>query len=181
LRFRLHYKGAHAGSVKNGEVIMKFMQLLLVLAFTIFATAAYGITPAKERDIEKLLDLMGNASIAEELANGLVTMAISQEKDRYPDMPKDVEHAISDVIYNVVHENSRYLDSKIIPIYDKYYTHEDIKNLIQFFKTQTGKKYASVLSPMAQEFIPIAQEWGRKIGPIAAERVAEKLNDLGYE
>ncbi len=160
---------------------MKIQQYMLFLVLVIFATVAHGITSAKERDIEKLLELMGNTSITEELANGLVTIVISQEKERYPNMPKDVEYAISDVIYNVVHEHSQYLNSKIIPIYDKYYTHEDIKNLIEFFKTKTGKKYGSVASPMAQEFIPISQKWGQKIGPIAAERVAKKLRALGYE
>lgn len=160
---------------------MKPQHYMIFLILVFFSTVAHGITPAKERDIEELLELMGNTSITEELANGLVTVVISQERERYPKMPKDVEYAISDVVYNVVHEHSEYLNSKIIPIYDKYYTHEDIKNLIEFFKTKTGKKYGSVASPMAQEFIPIAQKWGEKIGPIAAERVAKKLRALGYE
>jgi hypothetical protein len=143
--------------------------------------SAEAITPAKENDIRKLFVLMGNSSIAEEMANSMVSIAIAQEKKRYPNLPKNVEHALSQAIYDVAMENAPELDALMVPLYDKYYTHQEIKDLIVFFETPAGKKYASVLTPMMQEIVPIAQTWGNKIGPIAAKRAEKELAKYGYK
>lgn len=152
-----------------------------IFIFCLFALSVQAITPAKENDIKTLLVLMVNSSIAEEMANSAVSIAIAQEKKRYPNLPKNVEYALSQAIYDVVMEYAPELDALMIPLYDKYYTHQEIKDLIVFFKTPTGKKYASVLAPMVQEIVPIAQTWGNKIGPIAAKRAERELAKYGYK
>ena len=154
---------------------------IITLIFCLFAFSAYAITPEKQKDIKELLVLMGNSSIAEEMANSMVSIAIAQEKKRYPNLPKNVEYAVSKAIYDVVIENSSELDALMIPLYDKYYTNKEIKDLIVFFKTPAGRKYASVLTPMMQEIIPIAQTWGNKVGPIAAKRAEKELAKHGYK
>lgn len=96
-------------------------------------------------------------------------------------MPKKIEYAISNVIHQVVLEHASELDRMTLPLYDKYYTHEDIKELIKFFSSPIGKKYSSVLKPMMQDMMPIAQEWGKKIGVISAMRVELELKRYGYK
>jgi hypothetical protein len=133
---------------------------VLVFFLCVVTASAYAITPGKEKDINTLQALMGNSSMAEEMANTMVSISISQEKKRYPNMSKKVEHTLSQAIYDVVTAHAYELDEMMIPLYDKYYTHQEIKDLIVFFNTPTGKKYASVLTPMMQDIVPIAQEWG---------------------
>ena len=137
-----------------------FTKVIFTLFGCIFAFSAYAITPGKEKDIRKLFVLMGNSSIAAEMASSMVSISIAQEKKRYPNLPKDVEYALSKAIYDVIMEYSSELEALMVPIYDKYYTHKEIKDLIVFFKTPVGRKYAPVLAPMMQEIVPIAQIWG---------------------
>lgn len=164
---------------------MNTRRLIILSAFFIMffssASSAYAITEAKERDIQKLLKIMGTQSLVREMSDMLVTTVIAQEKQRYPNMPKKIEHVISNVIHQVVLEHSSELDRMILPLYDKYYTHEEIKELIKFFSSPIGRKYSSVLKPMMQDMIPISQEWGQKIGAITAQRVEQELKKYGYK
>ena len=161
------------------------MKLLsnIVVIMLLFATvvSAQAITPDKEKDIHTLLVLMGNSSIAEEMANSMVSISIAQEKKRYPNLPKNAEYALSQAIYDVVMRHVHELDAMTVPLYDKYYTHQDIKDLIVFFNTPAGKKYASVLMPMMQEIIPIAQNWAKKVAPLAAKQAEVELSKYGYK
>ena len=64
----------------------------------------------------------------------------------------------------------------MIPIYDKYYTEEDVDQLIAFYNTPIGKKSTEVLPAISQESMAAGQAWGRKIG----EKIAQKLKEKGY-
>ena len=142
---------------------------------------AYAITEEKEKDIQILVKIMGTSSIAENMADMMVTTCIAQERQIHPNMPKKVEYAISNVIRQAVIENASELDSMVVPLYDKYYTHSEIKELIKFFSSPVGKKHTSTMKPMMQDIIPIAQEWGKKVGTIAAKRAEQELKRYGYK
>ena len=64
----------------------------------------------------------------------------------------------------------------IIPIYDKYYTEDDIDQLISFYNTPTGKKMIETLPIVTQESMTAGQAWGKLIG----EKVIQQLTEKGY-
>lgn len=161
--------------MKNKTSLLTLL-LVFSLSFPSFAT-----TESKEKDIIILLEAMGISSIAEQIANSMVTMAINQEKEKNPNLPKNIEHALSQAIYDVIIENAHELDVMLIPLYDKYYTHKEIKELIVFFNSPVGKKYSSVLMPITQEILPIAQKLGQKVGLLAAKRVEQELAKFGHK
>ena len=96
-------------------------------------------------------------------------------------MPKNVERAISSIIRNITLNQAPELFKMTSPLYDKYYTHSEIKELIKFFSSPIGQKYNAVLQPMMNDMIPVAQKWGEKLGPIAAKEVVKELRKLGYK
>jgi hypothetical protein len=63
-----------------------------------------------------------------------------------------------------------------IPIYDKYFSHDDIKELIQFYESPIGKKLLDVTPLMTQESYHIGEEWGQKL----ALDVLNELRQQGY-
>ncbi len=64
----------------------------------------------------------------------------------------------------------------IIPIYDKYFTDDDIHQLLAFYSTPVGKKLVENLPVITQESMNIGMQWGKQI----AEKVLEKLKQKGY-
>lgn len=161
---------------------MKIYIAVLTAIFICFTSVqSEAITMSKENDIKILMELMGNSTMVEDMANLMVTFSITEEKKRHPDLPKKVEYALSQAINDVIKQYAPELKNLFLPIYDKYYTHQEIKDLIVFFKTPTGRKYSSILSPMTQDLAPIVQNWAQKIGPIAAKQAEKELLKFGYK
>ena len=58
----------------------------------------------------------------------------------------------------------------------KYMTKEDLEDLIKFYQSPIGKKFAKNTPMIVQESMQIGQEWGMKIG----EDFAKKMKKKGY-
>ncbi|HAJ75542.1 MAG TPA: hypothetical protein DCM64_03710 [Gammaproteobacteria bacterium] len=67
------------------------------------------------------------------------------------------------------------------PIYHKYYSLEDIQQLLEFYDTDIGRKTIEVLPLLTQESIEVGQSWGMSIGPRIGQRVARRLAEEGIE
>jgi hypothetical protein len=68
------------------------------------------------------------------------------------------------------------LIEKLMPIYDKYYTLEDLKAVNAFYESPAGQRLL-VVAPMAmQDAMKIGQEWGEKLGKEAATEAEQEAN-----
>ena len=63
----------------------------------------------------------------------------------------------------------------VIPIYDKYYTETEIKELTDFYATPIGRKVITVTPLISQESMQAGQKWGKELG----EKLYKDLNDKG--
>src|SRR5579872_5763280 len=74
--------------------------------------------------------------------------------------------------------NPKALLDLAVPLYDKYYSHEEIKGLIQFYQTPLGQKTLSILPKLMAESMNTGQEWGRQLGAQCMEEVLAEHPDL---
>lgn len=63
----------------------------------------------------------------------------------------------------------------MIEIYARYYSPEDVKALISFYKTPAGKKLAAVGPKAAVESMQVGQKWGQELGTKIGARVGARL------
>lgn len=91
----------------------------------------------------------------------MFSQIVSQMKTR---MPKVSDDTWAKVKENVFDKKIEELNKKLVPIYKKHFTHEEIKDIIAFYQTETGKKMAEKSAIITQESITIGQKWGRKLG-----------------
>ena len=68
------------------------------------------------------------------------------------------------------------LITSMIPIYDKYYTTEEINKMIEFYQTPLGKKLIATMPQIMQASIQEGQSWGKEVG----EKVYNSLKEKGY-
>lgn len=142
-------------------------QLLLSILFvgTLGALLAQT-TPSKTADIRTMLNLSGQATVG---AQVMETMTV-QFKQMMPQVPAEFwKEAMKEM-------NANALIELIIPIYEKHYTHEDVKQLIAFYNTPIGKKLSATLPAITQESMAAGQEWGQQV----AQDVMTKLKQKGY-
>jgi uncharacterized protein len=68
------------------------------------------------------------------------------------------------------------LTEMLVPVYKKYMTKEDLEELIKFYETPVGRKFAEYTPMIMQESMQIGQQWGLKIG----QDFERKMMERGY-
>jgi hypothetical protein len=74
-------------------------------------------------------------------------------------------------------QTDSFVAERLVPIYDQYLTHEDIKGLVAFYESPLGAKLLSVMPQMSQESMLAGQTWGREF----AETVRQRLTAQGSQ
>jgi uncharacterized protein len=157
--------------------IMLLVSLMLVFAFS-SANAQTEIAPEKAKAIKELNSLMSANNSAEDLAKAMMgqfdsiqTDIVKSLLDARTDLTLEERLAMEKTLiidakssaekfqtrlfekldYNAI------MDGIIVTIYDKYYTLDEINDLIAFYKTPTGKKTLKVMQPIMVETIQLTQ------------------------
>jgi hypothetical protein len=131
----------------------------LVAIFSCISVAHAEISKEKRTEIEKMLRLTGMGKLMEQMKGQM----ISGLKAQISQVPEGFWEKFAQKM------DTHELLEKIIPVYDKYYTIEDLKAVNAFYESPAGQKVLSSLPQIMQESMKIGQEWGQKIGKQAAE------------
>jgi hypothetical protein len=127
----------------------------------VLAGAARAQETQKQKDIRHLLDVTGSGKLGAQV----MTQMMGNMKRSMPNVP---ERFWNDFMKEV---HTGELVDLIVPVYDRNLSHDDVKELIRFYESPTGKKFVSVLPQITQESMVVGEKWGREL----AERVMRKL------
>jgi uncharacterized protein len=143
---------------------MKKIILVFILVIGTSFFNIYGQT--KDDDIIKLLRISGSVKLADQM----MTAMIPQYKKLVPNIP--------DIFWDKFIEKINMDDflHLCVPVYSKYYTHDEIKQLINFYESPLGKKMVEVAPLMSQETMLIGRKWGEKL----AQDIVNELTKEGY-
>lgn len=120
--------------------------------------------PAKEADIRRLIELTGTANLFETQKATMGEQMRPLLERSLPDDPHKAE--IIETFLERFPERLKTQDliDRIVPIYDKHLTHEEIKGLIQFYQTPLGQRVIQVLPQVFQESQAAGREFGQEVG-----------------
>ncbi|WP_086836071.1 DUF2059 domain-containing protein [Nostoc sp. 106C] len=161
---------------------MKMKLLISAVAISLIATfngVAFAQTPnnstgptpnAQDTDkinnIKKLLEITGARNLSRQVINQMFVAL----KGEYPQVPQKfwdtflAELKPDDMI------------NEFIPIYNKYFTNDEIKQIIAFYQTPLGQKTLTVIPQLSRESAAIGIRYGKE----AAARAIKKLEAEGY-
>lgn len=131
----------------------KTVFFILVLSSATFLTgSAYAETASKE-SIRALMKKTGAGDMGVQMMDQLLP-ALKQMLPNAPDdFWKDVMAELSgDEIIEMV-----------IPVYQKYLTASDIKEINAFYETEAGKKMIRVQPDIMRESMALGQQWGQDV------------------
>ena len=142
------------------------------------ANAATKIDPAKEADIRRLLDVTGAAGLATQMMDQMEHGIRPLMTNSLP--PGEYREKLVELFFEKFKSkiDSNQLIALIIPIYDKYYTHAEIKSLIEFYESPVGKKVATSMPKVLAESQAAGGQWGRQIGRDSMIEVLQEHPDL---
>jgi hypothetical protein len=142
----------------------KLVTTILIIICSYVSVARAEVNLEKRKEIEKMLRLTG----MEKLLAQIKGQMIASIKKNMPDVPEDAWNRME--LKMDMHE----LLEKIIPVYDKYYTVDDLKAVNAFYESPAGQKVLAHMPQVMQESMKIGQEWGEKIGKQIAEEAEQE-------
>jgi hypothetical protein len=128
------------------------------------ASTQSKIDPAKEADIRKLMDVMGvKAGTAQTMREMTESVKPTLTKLLPPGeyRAKLVDLFAAEFLSRA---DPQHVVNMAVPVYDKNFTHDEIKGLIRFYETPLGQKSASVLPRIGIELSQAGQKWGEELG-----------------
>ena len=140
------------------------MKIKIIVLCIVLSGISLFAQPKEER-IRHLLDISGSGALTMQIMDTI----IPEFNKLVPDIPEDFWVRFRDKI------NVDDFYDLIIPIYNKYYTLDEINELIAFYNTPLGKKLISTTPIITQESYAAGQNWGRMLG----EQIANELRIEG--
>ena len=118
----------------------------------------------KQADISRLLEITGSGPIATQSMDQMEKTIRPMVTDALP--PGEYRAKLVDLFFEKFRSkrDPANLMNLVIPIYDKYYSDEDIRGLIQLYQTPLGKKMLSTLPNVMAESQAAGTKWGEQIG-----------------
>ena len=143
----------------------------VVLIFTLCARAG-AQTPAGQvkRDSAKVafIHQLLDETHAVDLAMTAMEASIAAQRTANPRIPA----VFWDRFSALAHARRDSLASMFIDIYDRHFSTEDVKQLLEFYKSPVGKKLLGETPEIARESMTVGQAWGAQLGGEVARQLA---------
>jgi len=139
------------------------MKKALFIVSVLFYVNGYSQSESKKAKILEMISLTGVDKIGMQMMDNVM----NSFKNRDNSIPDDFWIEVKKEV------NSEELINLYIPIYDKYYTEEDLEDLVKFYKSPIGKKVTSIMPQMMNESMEIGRKWGKEL----AQKVIQKLEN----
>ena len=122
---------------------------ILAIAFLVFGVFT-NAQSSKDVKIAKLLETMGST----QAMKTSVEYMINYYKQNNPQISSQYwDNSLKHVDYNE-------LVQKLVPVYSKHFTEQEIVDLLNFYNTSTGKKMIDKMPVILQESMEIGRKWG---------------------
>jgi uncharacterized protein len=154
--------------------------LVLLIACATPALAE-ELTAEKRADIEELLQMTGALAIGRQLSGAVVQQMTQLLRKARPDIPQRVLDVLPEEIDGVIQDNTAAFKEMMIPLYHKYFTGAEVKEMIRFYSTPLGKKTIETMPALLNESFEIGQKWGQSLGPTIHARIQARLREEGYD
>lgn len=134
-------------------------------------------------DIERLMQLTGayDTELIEQMSG-----MIAQQTARTigGDSPEAIARCIeigTEIAFEAINEmfSDGDFQGEMNAIYAKYFSVEDIRQMIAFHETDVGKKSVEVMPKLMGESMQVTMQWMAKINPVIKERATKQLREEG--
>jgi len=114
-------------------------------------SAVKSIDPQKDSDIRSLLELIGARDMIQEAANNSTEQYRQKLISLAPNNDKAQDSVNSYLAVFQKQYDADAIADQLVAIYDKHYTDEEIKGMLQFFGSPLGQKVAAEMPKISKE------------------------------
>ena len=136
------------------------------------------IDAAKEADIHRLIEVTG-AGKTDVIFDALASQMklLSEKLEPQNELNRVIQERIMEKLKGEMSSFSRELLDSFVPFYDKHFTHEEIKELVQFYQSSTGQRLIEVTPQLAVQGMAIGQKFALEVVPKIMREIAEESRE----
>ncbi|MGY1489363.1 DUF2059 domain-containing protein [Methylobacillus pratensis] len=164
---------------------MKRWMLCAMLLFSLHAWAedesADALTAEKTADIEELIDITGTMALSRQMS-ALVTAEYGRlVKQANPAVPDELLTTIVPIVDEVLEAHAEDFKRAVVVLYHRHFSHEEMKQMIAFYKTDLGKKTVRIMPTLIKESMQVGQKWGASLQPEIEQRIRARLKKENFD
>ena len=139
------------------------------------------LTKAKRKDVSTLIEMTVSKTIVLQFAGPMHKEITKRIKPSFKDqeIPKKVFSVTRKETINFFLANLDSFMKRLIPVYAKHYTHPEVKELIEFYKTDLGQLIISKTPKIMFESMTTGQKWAKSLGPALLKKIWKRLSEEG--
>lgn len=172
---------------------MKYYIILFYAIFSVIGLNASEINSEKKDLIKEAVLVTSGGSIENLMAPSLEAMVanILQQMSAHIELTESDANVLSKMLLGIyekalfTEESFNILLEKMYIIYDKYYTTQDLRDMLEFYKSDIGKKTLRVMPYVLRDSTTAGVEWSQEmLSPMEGEiyeEITKVLGELGIE
>src|SRR5262245_45158149 len=156
---------------------------VLLLAF-LLPFSALSQDTEKQAQIKELMRATGASKIGVQFAAAISQGLAKSLKSARPDIPERMFGVLQQEMLALFEERIEApggLMDRVVPIYEKHFTSDELKQMLAFYRTPVGRKAVETLPAIMSESVQVGQAWGQSLAPEINRRVQEALKREGIE
>ena len=164
-----------------------FFYALWMVSLFLFVPVVNGenppMNPAKKEDIQRLLKVSGMTAQVNMLSQYTLSQYLSITREKYPGLSPDLVSIMKEKCMEEIQSNlwaPGGFFSRFVPMYDKYFTHQEILALIEFHESPVGKKILFLQPVLVKEGMSIGEQWSKDILVHIIKNVERQLVEENY-
>ncbi|ASB49371.1 DUF2059 domain-containing protein [Alkalitalea saponilacus] len=142
-----------------------------IFAIVVFFFASITAFGQEDSEYSNTLKKMFEVSGTEASYQTAIKQMISMFKHQYPDVKAEIWMELEEEFLKTSMDE---LTEMLVPVYYKYMSIGDLQDIIKFYESPAGLKFAESTPLIMEESMQIGQAWGMKLGQEFTKRMEEK-------
>ncbi len=159
----------------------KFIAAALVfgLVSSVASAQTKAPTPAQVQLARDIINTSGEIHALDPLIPSVMQQAYTNFVQQNPDLQKPLVETMTALQPEFMKLQSEITDI-MATAYASHFTEAELKEILGFYNSPTGKKFTAEMPKVMQESLAAAREWGNKFSDKAVARVREEMKKKGY-
>lgn len=148
--------------------------------------SANEVSKEKKALIDTLLEQTGQSAVAmgTQFSNLFIQQMTMILKKSNPNIDPKAYTILSEEVTAIINEEvveNGALSKMMYPIYNKHFSNDELKKMIEINNTEFGKKMIRVMPAITQEGMQAGQVFGQSLGPKIQQRLQARFKEAGIQ